>query len=96
MEMASPRPTIPFARWEARRLTAAGDRFADCRPAESHGAGSPVDPEVGWYVGYVERGERVVFFALNMDIRRPADAAARRGIVRRILHDEGLLDRSSP
>lgn len=80
----------------ARRLNAAGDRFADCPPAGRGDLGPSVDPEIGWYVGYIERGERVVFFALNLDIREAADASARREIVRRVLRDEGLLGASSP
>ncbi|MGH7714165.1 MAG: penicillin-binding transpeptidase domain-containing protein, partial [Gemmatimonadaceae bacterium] len=76
----------------ARQLTDAGDRFGDCRPAADRALGNPVTPEIGWYVGYVVRGERIVFFALNVDIRRPADAAARRCIVRRVLSEELLLD----
>jgi beta-lactamase class D len=32
-----------------------------------------------------------VYFALNLDIRRPEDAVARRVIVRRVLEDEGLI-----
>ena len=77
----------------ARRLAPAGDRFADCRPSPAQSAGSPQpSPELGWYVGYVERKGRIVYFALNVDILRPEDAAARRGIVRRALEKEGLID----
>ena len=77
----------------ARSLAATGDRFADCRTASGH-VNDPLPQsasEVGWYVGYVQRGERAVYFALNLDIRRPENAAARRGIVRLVLQEEGLV-----
>ena len=35
------------------------------------------EPGVGWWVGWVEKGEQVYSFALNMDIRRESDAAKR-------------------
>ena len=35
------------------------------------------EPGVGWWVGWVEKGELVYSFALNMDIRRESDAAKR-------------------
>jgi beta-lactamase class D len=51
-----------------------------------------VTPEIGWYVGYVERQDRVAFFTLNIDIRSPLDAGKRRAIALGILTEEGLLD----
>ncbi len=47
--------------------------------------------DIGWYVGYVVRGDRPYYFALNMDIEQPEQGAARRGIARAILDDLGLL-----
>jgi len=38
------------------------------------------EPGVGWWVGWVEKGEQVYSFALNMDIRRESDAAKRMGL----------------
>jgi beta-lactamase class D len=80
----------------AQRLSAAGDRFARCRPTDPPEPGPEVTPEVGWYVGYVESHDRVAFFALNIDMRKPSDAEQRRAIARRILEDEGLLDDRDP
>ncbi len=37
--------------------------------------------QVGWYVGYVETGNDVWFFVLNIDISKPAEAAYRQQIV---------------
>jgi beta-lactamase class D len=49
-------------------------------------------PGVGWYVGYVERGNRVVFFATELDIREDKDLAARVDVTRAILRQLGLID----
>ncbi len=55
--------------------------------------GTPAD--VGWYVGYVVRetpdGDRPYYFALEMDVERPEQIAARRSIARAVLIDLGLL-----
>ncbi|NNE47830.1 MAG: class D beta-lactamase [Rhodothermales bacterium] len=51
--------------------------------------GIPAD--IGWYVGYVVRDDRTYYFALNIDIERAKQGAARRGIARAILVDLGLL-----
>ena len=55
--------------------------------------GETVDPEIGWYVGYVERGGAVYPFALNITIRRDEDVAARLSIARAILAERGLIER---
>ena len=49
-------------------------------------------PSVGWWVGWVERGAEVYPFALNLDIRTPADAVHRQEIGRACLRRLGLLD----
>ena len=49
-------------------------------------------PGVGWYVGYVERGSRIVFFATELDIREDKDLAARVEVTRAILRQLGLID----
>jgi beta-lactamase class D len=76
----------------ARQLSGAGERFADCRPSVVEGVGPNVWPEIGWYVGYVTRSDRTVYFALLVEIRKPSDAAHRRSIVRRLLADERVID----
>jgi beta-lactamase class D len=57
-------------------------------------AGLGVDDaaEIGWLVGWLERGEDVYVYALNIDIEKPADAAARMRITKAILAELGLLD----
>lgn len=47
--------------------------------------------QTGWLVGYLERREEVFFFALNIDIKRNEDAAARMRIAKEVLRDFGLL-----
>jgi beta-lactamase class D/D-alanyl-D-alanine dipeptidase len=42
-------------------------------------------PQVGWLVGYVERGRDVYFFATEIDIKKNEDAAKRLEITRSIL-----------
>ena len=54
-------------------------------------------PQVGWYVGYVEReAAEPAFFALNLDIHGSEDGEARVAVARRILGDLGLLPAADP
>lgn len=46
---------------------------------------------VGWWVGWVERGERIHAFALNMDMRNPDDAGKRQELGRASLVALGVL-----
>jgi beta-lactamase class D len=48
-------------------------------------------PEIGWLVGYLERGAEVYFFATNIEIVTNADAAARLSITKAILRELGLI-----
>lgn len=48
------------------------------------GFGDP-GPGLGWLVGYLEHDGSVAFFAMNIDIRENADAAARLAIVKAVL-----------
>ncbi len=51
-----------------------------------------VDPQIGWYVGWLERPEGAVFFALNIHMPAGgADAAKREAIVRTVLQSLGAL-----
>ena len=51
------------------------------------GLGDDSAEQVGWQVGYVERQDRVDFFALNLDIVRPEDAGARLKVAKAILQE---------
>ena len=44
-----------------------------------------INKQIGWYVGYLEKGENVYFFAINMDIKNKDDAVKRKIIVSKIL-----------
>lgn len=44
-------------------------------------------PQVGWLVGYVERGRDVYFFAAELDITKNEDAAKRLEITKNILRE---------
>jgi beta-lactamase class D len=47
--------------------------------------------QLGWLVGYLERGRDVYYFATNIDIQRDADAATRLPITKAILGELGLI-----
>ena len=54
---------------------------------------SNITPQIGWYVGYLEKGKNVYFFATNIDIRNQKDTSARIELTRRCLKDLGLLSK---
>lgn len=58
--------------------------------AKTGWAGS-IDPQIGWYVGYLEKGDRVYFFATNINIGDDGDLPARQEITRRCFKDLGVL-----
>ncbi|MBP0005388.1 MAG: class D beta-lactamase [Cyanobacteria bacterium SBC] len=47
--------------------------------------------QIGWYVGYIEQGENVYFFATNIDIDVDGDGEARMELTRRCLKTLQLL-----
>jgi beta-lactamase class D len=48
--------------------------------------------QIGWWVGWVERPEGAVFFALNIDMPRGAeDTPKRQSIGRAVLREIGAL-----
>ena len=50
-----------------------------------------VKPQIGWFVGYLEKGENIYFFATNIDILHEKDASARMELTRRCFKDLRLL-----
>jgi len=50
-----------------------------------------VTPQQGWYVGYVEKGSDVWFFATNLEIVKREDAAFRREISMEALRSKGII-----
>jgi len=52
--------------------------------------GDAPTPNVGWWAGWVEKGEGRWFFALNIDSLRPEDVPARKAVVKAVLAAEGV------
>jgi beta-lactamase class D len=48
-------------------------------------------PNLGWFVGYLEQNKNVYFFATTVDLLKPEDAPTRIEVTRRSLKDLGLL-----
>jgi len=55
------------------------------------GWATSVSPNVGWLVGWVERGEKVDSFALNIDMAKVEEAPKRMTIVRGMLSRLGVI-----
>ena len=55
------------------------------------GLGEPTAPQIGWYVGYLEKNKNVYFFATNIDIRSKNDPATRIELTRRCFKELALL-----
>lgn len=51
-----------------------------------------VAPQVGWYVGYVETGDKVWLFVSNMIIRSEADLPLRRELTVAALRAKGVIE----
>ena len=49
-------------------------------------------PQIGWWVGYVERGGKAYFFALNLDVKRDEDLTARAAITKSILREMKIIE----
>lgn len=57
------------------------------------------DRELAWFVGYVERGDQIHFYALNMEGDRVGEdwpLEKRIGLTREILRELGILSRPAP
>lgn len=50
------------------------------------------NPNIGWFVGYVERNENAYFFAHNMEFTERKLASERKGIVEEILKELKLIE----
>lgn len=71
----------------------AQDQGADWVIRSKTGWAARVVPDIGWWVGWLERKGEVWFFALNidMDMSKPEQAKARKDVVMAVLQGEGLL-----
>ncbi|MBF0509757.1 MAG: class D beta-lactamase [Deltaproteobacteria bacterium] len=50
-----------------------------------------ITPQLGWFVGYVESGDRVWFFATNIDITKPEDSRLRQDVTMEALKLKGII-----
>jgi beta-lactamase class D len=50
-----------------------------------------LSPQIGWFVGYVESGDKAWFFATNLEITKPEQARYRQEITMEALKLKGLL-----
>jgi beta-lactamase class D len=57
------------------------------------GLGNKSAPQIGWWVGYIERGAKAYFFAMNIDIKKDEDGGARMTITRNILREMKIIER---
>ena len=49
-------------------------------------------PQVGWFIGYLEKGNEVYFFAAEIDIKKNADAAKRAEITKNALKSLQIIE----
>jgi beta-lactamase class D len=50
-----------------------------------------VNPQVGWYVGYIETTTDVWFFATNIEVRDEQDLPLRQQLTRDALQAKGVI-----
>jgi beta-lactamase class D OXA-10 len=55
------------------------------------GVGTKSNPGVAWWVGWVEKGTEVYFFAFNMDIDNESKLPLRKSIPTKIMASEGVI-----
>ncbi len=55
------------------------------------GLGLEGGQRIGWWVGWVERGNDPVFFAMNLDVREPRHVADRLVVTKAVLRELGAL-----
>ena len=48
-------------------------------------------PGIAWWVGWVEKGTEVYFFAFNMDIDNESKLPSRKSIPTKIMASEGII-----
>jgi len=72
-------------------ITEATQEYLVCSKTGYSGVGTDVTPGIAWWVGWVERGTDVYYFAFNMDINDEKKLPARKSIPRKIMALEGLV-----
>lgn len=51
-----------------------------------------VKPQIGWYVGWLERGDEIYLFAMNIDVLKNEDTKARYAITKKVFQTMGLME----
>lgn len=72
-----------------------GDSTATWRIRGKTGWAIRVDEQYGWYVGWVERGGRTAYFAINIDMPDESYVSKRQTLARALLVKEGWLDQDA-
>jgi beta-lactamase class D OXA-10 len=55
------------------------------------GVGTKENPGIGWWVGWVEKGTEIYYFAFNMDIDREGMLPFRKTIPKKLMESAGLV-----
>lgn len=89
------RETLPFkphAQQLVKTLLRVEDT-PDYRMTAKTGWATRVSPQIGWYIGYIEKAGAVYFFALNVESAAPGPdfSEARFAITRSLLQNAGIL-----
>jgi beta-lactamase class D len=83
---------LPFSRSVQQQVKQI--MFTDSVPGKKlyakTGWAARIEKQIGWYVGFVEDGQKTWIFAINIDIKNPEDTRYRTEISRKILDSEGI------
>lgn len=77
--------------YDALKLIMKSESGPDYQIYAKTGWARRVDPEIGWYVGYVETNNDVWFFAMNMDIGSAKQLELRQKITLKTLEAKGVI-----
>ena len=85
--------TLPFspASYDTLREVMLAESTADYSLYAKTGWAVRTEPQVGWYVGYVETGQGTWFFATNITIKTAADLPLRLQLTREALQAKGII-----
>lgn len=87
------RRTLPFSAssYEALSDVMLVEKTGSYALRAKTGWATRMTPQVGWYVGYVEKSDDVWFFATNVDIRNQEDLPVRQKVTRDALQVKGII-----
>lgn len=89
--LAQDRLPVPKTAMAPVREIAQLERGDNWTLAGKTGWADTYDPDIGWWVGWVQKGERCYGFALNVDMPMEGDAAKRIGLGKESLRVLGVL-----